>query len=234
MVAKRSICDVSKHLMITSGACLGLPLLLSISSCSTSNVAVEERSRSAAIPVAQGAKVYEVRRGDTLSSLARRFDVSVRELQAKNGLLHPDRLDVGDRLLLPPGASLTSHTLIWPLDGFKLTSAFGSRNGRHKGIDLYAAKGTPIRVVADGVVRFSGRQSGYGRVVIVQHDDNVRTLYAHNKKNKVKVGQRVVRGQTIATVGKSGNASGYHLHFEYIRAGRPLDPQLYLPRYANR
>lgn len=207
--------------------------MLSITSCTAGNVAVEERHSAAPEPVARGARVYEVRRGDTLSSLARRFDVSVSELQTINRLPHPDRLAIGDRLLLPPGAS-PSSALIWPLQGFKLTSAFGSRNGRHKGIDLYAAKGTPISAVADGVVYFSGRQSGYGRVVILQHDNNVRTLYAHNKKNKVKVGQRVVRGQTIATVGKSGNASGYHLHFEYIRAGRALDPQRFLPRFASR
>ena len=207
--------------------------MLSITSCTASNVAVEERGSAAPLPVTKGARVYEIRRGDTLSSLARRFDVSVAELQAMNRLRHPDQLAIGDRLLLPPGASLSS-ALIWPLQGFTLTSAFGSRNGRHKGIDLYAAKGTRIKAVADGVVHFAGRQSGYGRVVILQHDNNVRTLYAHNKKNKVKVGQRVVRGQTIATVGKSGNASGYHLHFEYIRGGRALDPQLYLPRFASR
>jgi murein DD-endopeptidase MepM/ murein hydrolase activator NlpD len=237
VVAKLFYCALLNRFTPWPGACLGILLVLCISSCTASNVAVQERSNTAYRPVSQDGNLYLVKRGDTLSSIARRFDVSVGALQSVNRLSQPDQLDVGDRLQLPPGARLTSpgaHSFIWPLTGFTLTSAFGSRNGRHKGVDLYAVKGTPIRAVADGVVHFSGRQSGYGRVVIVQHANNVRTLYAHNHRNKVKAGQRVVRGQTIATVGKSGNASGYHLHFEYIRAGRPLDPQLYLPRFARR
>ncbi len=232
VVASRSNGVVHRRLTWV-GACFVVPLMLAMTACTASNIPIEERSSSASVPAANSARVYEVRRGDTLSGLARRFDVSVGELQAMNRLPHPDQLNIGDRLLLPPGASLSS-ALIWPLQGFTLTSTFGSRNGRHKGIDLYAPKGTPISAVADGVVHFSGRQSGYGRVVILQHANNVRTLYAHNKKNKVKAGQRVVRGQTIATVGKSGNASGYHLHFEYISAGRALDPQRFLPRFASR
>jgi murein DD-endopeptidase MepM/ murein hydrolase activator NlpD len=93
---------------------------------------------------------------------------------------------------------------------------------------LRADKGAPIRAAADGIVHFSGRKGGYGRVVILRHQGDITTLYAHNRKNKVKAGQRVVRGQIIATVGKSGNASGPHLHFEYIRGKRHLDPQRYL------
>jgi murein DD-endopeptidase MepM/ murein hydrolase activator NlpD len=215
-----------------------LPLLI-LTACSTPSrqAVVEDReplehSRQSA-PVT---KTYEVVAGDTLSSIARYFGVSPRQLQDYNKLANPHQLEIGDRLLIPVTGTETSlptparqSLYIWPLSTVAITSAYGSRGGKHKGVDLRAAKGEPIRAVADGIVDFSGRQSGYGRVVILKHGNDVRTLYAHNKKNKVKAGQRVARGETIAKVGASGNASGAHLHFEFIRGGRSLDPQQYLP-----
>ena len=219
-----------------------LPLLL-LTACSTPSrqAVVEdresvERSRQSA-PVT---KTYDVMAGDTLSSIARHFGVSPRQLQDYNKLVNPHQLEIGDRLLIPvtgtktsPPAPARQSPYIWPLSRVAITSAYGSRGGKHRGVDLSAAKGEPIRAAADGVVAFSGRQGGYGRVVILKHGNDVRTLYAHNKKNKVRVGQRVVRGETIAKVGASGNASGAHLHFEFIRGGRPLDPQQYLPPLAR-
>lgn len=227
----------------------GLLPLLMLAACSTPSrqVVVEdrqsvedrepvERSRQS-VPVT---KTYDVVAGDTLSSIARHFGVSARQLQDYNKLADPHQLEVGDRLFIPVTGSQASPPIparqspyIWPLSRVAITSVYGSRGGKHKGVDLRAAKGEPIRAVADGIVAFSGRQSGYGRVVILKHGNDVRTLYAHNKKNKVKAGQRVARGETIAKVGASGNASGAHLHFEFIRGGRPLDPQQYLPPLAG-
>jgi murein DD-endopeptidase MepM/ murein hydrolase activator NlpD len=201
-------------------------------------VAVEERSVERPIPIqspAVGGATYVVKRGETLFAIARRHGITAQELQQLNRIDDPSQLEIGDRLLLPrgvphaPQSATVKSPYIWPLAGFTVTSAFGERGGRHKGMDLHAKKGTPIRAIAPGTVYFSGRKTGYGKVVIVQHANNVRSLYAHNKKNKVKAGDRVTRGQTIATVGKSGNASGYHLHFEYVRAGRQLDPRAFLP-----
>lgn len=219
-----------------------LPLLL-LAACSTPSrqVAVEDRvAIEQAQQPAPAARTYTVVAGDTLSSIARHFGVSARQLQAYNQLADPHQLEIGDRLWIPVTGSKTSSPApapqslyIWPLSRVAITSAYGSRGGKHKGVDLGAAKGEPIRAVADGIVEFSGRQSGYGRVVILKHSGDVRTLYAHNKKNKVKAGQRVARGETIAKVGASGNASGAHLHFEFIRGGRALDPRQYLPPLAR-
>lgn len=70
---------------------------------------------------------------------------------------------------------------------------------------------------------------GYGRVVIVDHGDGLETRYAHNRRNRVRKGQRVERGQVIAEVGSSGNASAPHVHFEVRKQGRALDPTAFLP-----
>jgi len=124
----------------------------------------------------------------------------------------------------PSGARLA-----WPLDGV-LYGRYGVRGGqRHDGIDIAAPEGTPVAAAADGEVIFAGEQAAYGGVVILRHDGDLVTLYAHNARVLVKEGQRVRRGQAIATVGQTGKTTGPHLHFE-VRAGtRPRNPLLYLP-----
>ena len=78
--------------------------------------------------------------------------------------------------------------------------------------------------MADGVVIHSGGRAGYGRTVEIRHGNGYVTRYAHNNKLLVTVGDLVEQGQTIALMGKSGRATGVHLHFEVIRNGRKLDP----------
>lgn len=221
---------------------LSVLMLLVLTACASSSrqIVVEDRASTTTTQTQQPeaiATAYSVVAGDTLSSIARHFGVSVQALQHHNKMTDPNQLEIGDRLLIPVGGRSPAapkpglqSAFIWPLASVQITSAFGSRGGAHRGVDMAAAKGAPIRAAADGVVVFSGRQHGYGRVVILQHGGDVRTLYAHNKKNKVKVGRRVARGETIARVGASGNASGAHLHFEYIRAGRQLDPRHFIYR----
>ena len=105
---------------------------------------------------------------------------------------------------------------IWPVSSIIVLSEFGMRSGRpHQGIDLGGSIGTPIFSVLPGTVIFSGIQRGYGNVVIISHDNNIQTVYAHNEQNLVAVGDIVTQGQTIAAMGNTGNASTYHLHFEY-------------------
>lgn len=118
----------------------------------------------------------------------------------------------------------------WPLHA-RMSSPFGRRNGRmHQGLDLAAPRGTPIRAAEAGHVLYSGDGLGaYGNVVIVRHKGGFDSVYAHNKKNKTRKGKRVKKGQVIAEVGRSGNATGNHLHFEIRRNGRSRDPLLYLP-----
>ena len=122
----------------------------------------------------------------------------------------------------------------------RLSSPFGFRRhpvtgGRrmHKGIDLAGPTGTDIYATADGVVTFSGWQSGYGRIVIIQHDFGIETRYAHNTNNRVKAGQRVSRGQHIADMGSTGRSTGPHLHYEIRVGGKPVNPMIYIKAARN-
>lgn len=120
--------------------------------------------------------------------------------------------------------------LSWPVQGV-LFSRFGPRGAtRHDGIDIAAPQGTPIHAAADGVVIYAGTQRGYGNIVIVRHEGDLLTLYAHNKKNMVKEGDTVRAGQPIGTVGRTGRATGPHCHFEVRRGTEPHDPLGWLPR----
>ena len=117
----------------------------------------------------------------------------------------------------------------------RYTSGFGFRRdpitgGRrmHNGQDLAGPYGTNIYATADGIVTFSGWQSGYGRMLIIKHDFGIETRYAHNSRNLVKKGQRVSRGQHIADMGNTGRSTGTHLHYEVRVNGRPVNPMTYI------
>ena len=118
----------------------------------------------------------------------------------------------------------------WPVRG-RLSSKFGWRNGRkHEGIDIPAKRGTPIYAAEAGRVIHSGDGLGdYGQVVILKHVGRYSTVYAHNRRNRVKKGEFVEKGDLIGEVGTSGNASGPHVHFEVRRDRTPVDPLFYLP-----
>jgi len=113
-----------------------------------------------------------------------------------------------------------------------ISSRFGIRADRkHTGIDLRNPKGSPILAAAAGKVIFSGEgPSGYGNTVLIKHDNSVITVYAHNHANMVKENQTVRQGQQVAAVGRTGRATGNHLHFEIRLNRKPVDPELYLPR----
>ncbi len=121
--------------------------------------------------------------------------------------------------------------LSWPIRGV-ITRRFNqSGRQRHDGIDIAAPKGSLIRAAADGKVIFSDwGPGGYGRLVIVQHTSHIVTVYAHNERNLVRPNQRVRKGQAIATVGRSGRATGYHLHFEVRLKTVPKSPFTFLPQ----
>ena len=120
-------------------------------------------------------------------------------------------------------------------NAFRFTSGFGFRRdpktgGRrmHKGVDFAAAHGTPLYATADGVVVHAGWQSGYGRLVKIQHQFGIETRYAHLSELNVKVGQRVSRGDMIGAMGASGRVTGVHLHYEVRVGGKAVNPMIYI------
>jgi len=144
--------------------------------------------------------------------------------------------------------SAPASDLAWPVDGGRVWRGFGihagiavGRGGHirrtrrrqpHEGIDIGATAGTAIFAVNDGLVVYSDNgMSGYGNAVLLVHADGSVTLYGHCTATFVVAGQRVARGEVIATVGDTGLAHGAHLHFELHIDGRAVDP---LPRIAAR
>ncbi|TSE24513.1 Murein DD-endopeptidase MepM [Tepidimonas sediminis] len=129
------------------------------------------------------------------------------------------------------GESLARAFLASPLAFTRVSSGYGMRfhpvygdRRAHLGVDYSAPTGTPVRSVADAVVEFAGWQRGYGNVVILQHKNQRKTLYAHLSRIDVRKGQRVEQGQTVGAVGATGTATGPHLHFEYLVGGQHRDP----------
>jgi murein DD-endopeptidase MepM/ murein hydrolase activator NlpD len=124
----------------------------------------------------------------------------------------------------------------WPLrNGGVVTSKFGfrrhpitGRRSMHMGIDIAAKRGTEIVAMADGLVIFSGRKSGYGNIVELRHPNGLETRYAHNERNLVREGDLIKKGQVIAKLGSTGRSTGPHVHFEVRKNGEAVNPMRYL------
>lgn len=121
-----------------------------------------------------------------------------------------------------------------PAEG-RLSSTFGKRADPltqatrfHRGIDIAAPAGTPIRAAQSGTVVFSGHLNGYGNTIILEHAGGYRTLYGHASRNLVKEGEMISAEQVIGEVGSSGRSTGTHLHFELQKGGERIDPREFL------
>ena len=117
-----------------------------------------------------------------------------------------------------------------PVNG-SITSGVGMRNDPfdgnlryHNGIDIAVPEGTPVRSVAGGTVLYAGLRSGYGWTVLVEHDNGMITLYAHNSKITADVGQAIKKGDVVALAGSTGRSTGPHVHFEAWQAGNNVTP----------
>lgn len=145
---------------------------------------------------------------------------------------HPDDREAAG-YFTPDGKNLRKAFLRSPLEFSRITSGFGERRHpifqtwkQHKGIDYGAPSGTQIRAVADGVVDFVGKQNGYGNVVVIRHQGQYSTLYAHMSAfgANLRKGGRVGQGEAIGYVGQTGWATGPHLHYEFRVADNPVNP----------
>jgi murein DD-endopeptidase MepM/ murein hydrolase activator NlpD len=215
-------------------------------------------SSCAHAPFPEGDGVFHtVRRGENIFRIARYYQVSASAILDANRIRDERALQIGERLWIPearrspprfallpppeaPGEAprrardepirQANLSFVWPVRG-RLTGLFGTRKRRrHQGIDLAAKPGTLIRASESGRVIYSGNGLGaYGKVVIVRHSNRYVSVYAHNRKNRVRKGTFVDKGDVIAEVGETGNATGPHLHFEIRRDERARDPLDFLP-----
>jgi len=189
-------------------------------------------------PVPEGVW-HTVARGQTLWRIAKTYGVPLETLTRVNEIAAPDSIDAGARIWIPGAAAVlevTLHTIattgfLWPVDDGRLLSGFGvpRKRHRHGGIDIGAQRGKPVRAASAGRVVYSGSSMrGYGMTIIIDHGDALKSLYAHNSALLARKGEWVERGQTIARVGRSGNATTDHCHFEIRRQDVPIDPLLYI------
>lgn len=131
-------------------------------------------------------------------------------------------------LTAPPPPATDPASFIWPARA-RITSAFGMRDGRsHEGVDIDAPDGSPIVAPQAGTVTFAGVKNGFGSTTIIDHGGGISTLYAHQSKIGVRVGQQVTQGQYIGSVGATGRVTAPHLHYEVHVDGLPRNPMLWL------
>lgn len=209
------------------------------------------------IPPADGA-IHLVKKGETLSRIAQLYGVTTNQIVDFNRI-NERSLTVGSELLIPgatkiptsavvvrptqpttkpnttqptgptPPPSTAIGNYIWPTGAKIITQYYGLR---HTGIDIAGPVGLPNYAARDGVVIKSqcGYNGGYGCYIIVDHGGGLTTLYAHNSKLLVSVGEQVAQGQVIGLVGNTGRSTGPHLHFEVRVNGRHINPLQYIRR----
>ena len=194
---------------------------------------------------------YTIKKGDTLRSITKKHKGDIKEIGIFNGITEDTILAIGDEIIIPDGEFGSTSTkkskkkskkksLRAPAaNGFygqPVAARFGRKtqgfHGPYQAVDFGAPTGTPVVAMAAGTVitvrspdRWNG---GYGGMVVIKHDNNSQTLYAHNSKNIVSVGQKVTKGEKIAEVGSTGRSTGPHVHFEVRGIGEPIKtPRVY-------
>ena len=192
----------------------------------------------------------QIKTGDRIVVITEKFVTSDNEFSHHGKILHASLTSAGtdyNIYLYSPsgketdveffseeGQSIKSSLLKTPIDVVRISGHFGYRKkhpihgygAMHKGLDFAASTGTPIYAAGDGEVQFAGWKSGYGRFVLVKHKNGLSTAYAHASKfaKNLKVGSKVKQGDIIAYVGRTGHATGPHLHYEVRVNGKQVNP----------
>jgi murein DD-endopeptidase MepM/ murein hydrolase activator NlpD len=177
--------------------------------------------------------VYVVQTGDTLHQIAVRLGVTIQALAAANNLLNPNLIYAGQQLTVPapgtvPGGPPGQPGLfIWPVESRNVIQWF---HYGHSAIDIVVPVGSTIWAAAGGVVEFAGwNQYGYGNLVVIDHQNGYRTLYAHHDSLLVASGDTVAQGDPIGLSGSTGRSNMPHLHLEIVLDWQRLNPCAYLP-----
>ncbi len=202
--------------------------------------------------LAAAKNAYIVQKQDTLYSIAWAFDVDYHHLAAINNLSPPYKLHHGQRLYLASSAKPGKYYVqsktkvkfghdvivtptkpllgwVWPTAG-KIISTFNNKLGGNKGVNIAGKQNQAVLACNSGVVVYSGTGiRSYGKLLIIKHNEEYLSAYAHNQEMLVTEGKMVTTGQKIATMGRD-NDGRVALHFEIRRFGKPIDPLLYLPK----
>lgn len=193
--------------------------------------------------------IYQVQKGDTVHSIAKKKQISAFDLMEVNGITDSKQLKLGQRLYVPEPELAVPKTakqvqiskpvtvadgkkidLAWPVKNGVLFKGFETNPQRlHEGIALGAPRGTPVQAAANGEVIYVGDdEARYGRIVIINHEDPFVTIYAHLDSIEVLKGQKVKKHDPIGTVGTSGGVDSPRVYFQVRKHRTPVDPELYL------
>jgi murein DD-endopeptidase MepM/ murein hydrolase activator NlpD len=158
-------------------------------------------------------------------AISAQFDERERQLSLLNGLIEDRNLDRQSSVAGRPVASgwVSSEY------GYRV-DPFSGRRAWHGGVDFAGAEGSRVVAVAAGIVTRAGLERGYGNMVEIDHGDGLVTRYGHNHENRVAVGDLVKKGDVVALMGKTGRASGPHVHFEVTKDGHSMNPAPYIHR----
>jgi murein DD-endopeptidase MepM/ murein hydrolase activator NlpD len=234
-----------------------LSAIFLLSDCSRHRVATKGMAFPHGKRIARKGVYHVVKRHQTLYRICKTYQVDINEVAFLNDIADHSKIQVGQRIFIPgakkvlkveividdvvaeseereeekgrPKKIYKKMDFIWPVEG-KCTNPFvDDERKRHQGIDISCSLGTPIKASSAGRVIYSGNTiRGYGNMIILRHGEEFVTVYAHNHVNLVEEGTQVEKGQIIGKVGRTGRASGPHLHFEIRINNEAVDPMLYL------
>lgn len=187
---------------------------------------------------------YDIKKGDTIKSIAKKFKADVGEILTFNGLSEDSALNVGDTIIIPDGeiapaptstvkptAKVRGVSKVPAYEGYYIRPISYEEGRRtqgihgYNGVDIGASTGTSIRASAEGEVivsKNSGYNGGYGKYIVIQHGNGTQTLYGHLSAAVVQAGAHVTQGQIIGFVGNTGHSTGPHVHFEVRGAKNPF------------
>lgn len=183
-----------------------------------------------------GGIYHKVQKGETLWRISKMYDADVETIASANRLPNTSQINEGQLLFIPQqeipsGSSKTNSNFIWPLKG-KIISFFGNdKDGvKNKGIDIKARYGEAVAASRDGKVSLvDENMKGFGKTIIIDHEDGYSSVYAHNSEILVKSGQKVRQGTVIAKAGQTGRAESVRVHFEIRKKHIPQNPFYFLP-----
>jgi murein DD-endopeptidase MepM/ murein hydrolase activator NlpD len=224
-----------------------LSVILLTGGCARNRVSLEKPSP----PHGMKGVYHVVERHQTFYRICKTYRVDLKEVASLNGIADPSKIETGQRIYIPgakKGLKVEIYIddvaaeqgekskiaykkldFIWPVEG-KISNVFEeAESRRHQGIDISSPIGTPIKASNAGKVIYSNNGiKGYGNLIILRHSEELVTVYAHNQVNLVEEGIWVEKEQIIGKVGKTGRATGPHLHFEIRRNNKAMDPLLFL------
>ncbi len=190
------------------------------------------------IAPAQQGIYHMVGRGQTLWRIAKTYGVAIDEIVRSNNIIDPTQIEKGQKLFVPRARAVEDIVIeseseedefVWPLNGLVI-SRFRDRTdvGYNKGIDIKGSNGDAVKAARRGRVVFADDLFGYGKTIILKHDDGYYSVYANNAKLMVALNDLVFKNKTISYIGQTGDIA--YLHFEIRRKSIEDNPLYYLPK----